>query len=97
MYARDSTTSEFISFTNPSWSIAFLVKFLLVSKWVTVYALPSAFRVNPPWLYRSTLISTSWADDAVHGQISDRSPYIEAVSYLTQISLASVTDWILIP
>jgi hypothetical protein len=31
-YARDSTTSEFISFTNPSCSIALLVKFLLVSK-----------------------------------------------------------------
>ncbi len=47
-------------------------------------------------LYGSMLKSTSWAIDTVHGQIPDRSPYIEAVSF-TQISCASVTDWMLIP
>jgi hypothetical protein len=43
------------------------------------------------------LKSTCWVIDTVHGQIPDRSPYIEAVSFLTQISCASVTDWMLIP
>lgn len=33
-YARESTTSELVSFTTPSWSIALRVRPFLVSKWV---------------------------------------------------------------
>jgi len=41
IYARESTTSELMSFTTPSWSIALRVRPFLVSIWVMAYDFPS--------------------------------------------------------
>lgn len=66
-YARESTTSELVSFTTPSWSMALRVRPFLVSKWVMMSGSPSVLSRIMHGSLPLGIISTFRTSDAVHG------------------------------